>query len=111
MAQNITLLVYPAKDLNAGKAFFNKFLGVEPYVDGAYYVGYKTKNDLEIGLDPNGQAVIGYVEVQDIEESLQSLLDAGTSAFQSVQDVGGGMLIAQVKDVNGNVLGLRQQPK
>jgi predicted enzyme related to lactoylglutathione lyase len=110
MAQNITLLVYPAKDLNAGKAFFNRFLGVEPYVDGAYYVGYKT-NDLEIGLDPNGQAVIGYVEVQDIEESLQSLLDAGASAFQGVKDVGGGMLIAQVKDVNGNVLGLRQQPK
>ena len=110
MAQNITLLVYPAKDFNAGKAFFNNFLGVEPYVDGAYYVGYKT-NALEIGLDPNGQAVIGYVEGQDIEESLQSLLDAGASAFQGVKDVGGGMLIAQVKDVNGNVLGLRQQPK
>ena len=109
MAENIKLLVYPAKDLNAGKAFFNKFLGVEPYVDGAYYVGYKV-NDLEIGLDPNGQAVIGYVEVQDIKENLQSLLDAGASAYRDVKDVGGGMLIAQVKDVNGNVLGLRQQP-
>jgi predicted enzyme related to lactoylglutathione lyase len=108
MAENIKLLVYPAKDLNAGKAFFNKFLGVEPYVDGGYYVGYKLK-ELEIGLDPNGQAIIAYVDVQDIRESLQTLLDSGASTYQDVKDVGGGLLIAQVKDTNGNVLGLRQQ--
>jgi hypothetical protein len=86
MAENIRLLVYPAKDLKAGKAVFNTFLGVEPYVDGDYYVGYKV-NELEIGLDPNG----------------------GASTYQDVKDVGGGMVIAQVKDTNGNVLGLRQQ--
>jgi predicted enzyme related to lactoylglutathione lyase len=108
MAENIKLLVYPAKDLNAGKAFFNTFLGVEPYVDGGYYVGYKV-NELEIGLDPNGQAIIAYIDVQDVKESLQTLLDSGASVYQDVKDVGGGMLIAQVKDTNGNVLGLRQQ--
>lgn len=108
MAENIKLLVYPAKDLNAGKAFFNTFLGVEPYVDSAYYVGYKV-NELEIGLDPNGKAIIAYTDVQDIKESLQTLLDSGASIYQDVKEVGGGLLIAQVKDTNGNVLGLRQQ--
>lgn len=107
MAENVKLLVYPAKDLHAGKAFFNTFLGVRPYVDGAYYVGYKV-NGLEIGLDPHGQAVIAYIEVQDIKKSLQTLLDAGASTHQDIKDVGGGMLIAQVKDANGNILGLRQ---
>jgi predicted enzyme related to lactoylglutathione lyase len=110
MADNIKLLVYPAKDLTAGKAFFNTFLGTQPYVDGAYYVGYKV-NELEIGLDPNGQAIIAYKEVEDIQESLQTLLDAGASTYQDIKDVGGGMLIAQVKDTNGNVLGLRQLPR
>jgi predicted enzyme related to lactoylglutathione lyase len=110
MAENIKILVYPAKDLNAGKAFFNTFLGVEPYVDGAYYVGYKV-NDLEIGLDPNGKAIIAYIDVQDIKESLQTLLDSGASIYQDVKEVGGGLLIAQVKDTNGNVLGLRQQTR
>ena len=70
MAENIKLLVYLAKDLNAGKAFFNTFLGVKPYVEGVYYVGYKV-NELEIGLDPNGQAIIAYMDVQDIKESLK----------------------------------------
>ncbi|HUD11588.1 MAG TPA: glyoxalase [Candidatus Saccharimonadia bacterium] len=110
MAENIKLLVYPAKDLNAGKAFFNTFLGTQPYVDGAYYVGYKA-DELEVGLDPNGEAIIAYIEVQDIKASLQTLMEAGASTHQDVKDVGGGMLIAQVKDTNGNVLGLRQQPK
>lgn len=41
MAENIKLIVYPAKDLNDSKAVFNKFLGVEPYVDGGYYVDIK----------------------------------------------------------------------
>ena len=107
MAQNVKLLVYPAKDLAAGKAFFKTFLGVEPYVDGDYYVGYKVDN-MEIGLDPNGQEIIAYIEVADIKASLQNLLDAGASTQQEPTDVGGGMLIAKVKDANGNVVGLRQ---
>lgn len=110
MAENIKLLVYPTKDLKAGKAFFSTFLGTQPYADGDYYVGFKADN-MEIGLDPNGQAIIAYKEVQDIKSSLQTLLGAGASTYQDVKDVGGGMLIAQVKDTNGNILGLRQLPK
>jgi predicted enzyme related to lactoylglutathione lyase len=110
MAENIKLLVYPAKDLDSSKAFFNTFLGVEPYVDSAYYVGYKL-NELEIGLDPNGQAIIAYIDVHDVKESLQTFLGSGASIYQDIKEVGGGLLIAQVKDANGNVLGLRQQPR
>jgi predicted enzyme related to lactoylglutathione lyase len=110
MAQNIKLIVYPARDLEKAKALYGKYLGVEPYVDGPYYVGYKV-NDLEVGLDPNGQAVVAYIDVADIESYLQALVDAGATTHQDIKDVGGGLLIAQVKDANGNVLGLRQPPK
>lgn len=110
MAENIKLLVYPTKDVKASKAFFNTYLGTEPYVDGDYYVGYKT-DSLEVGLDPSGAEIIAYIEVQNIKKSLQTLLDTGSSTHQDIKDVGGGMLIAQVKDTNGNVLGLRQLPK
>jgi predicted enzyme related to lactoylglutathione lyase len=110
MAQNIKLIVYPAKDLEGAKALFGKFLGVKPYVDGPYYIGYKL-NGLEVGLDPNGQAVVGYIDVADIKATLHSLLEAGATTRQDIKDVGGGMLIAQVKDANGNILGLRQPPK
>jgi predicted enzyme related to lactoylglutathione lyase len=110
MAQNIKLIVYPVKDLEAAKTLYGKFLGVEPYADGAYYVGYKLDN-LEVGLDPNGQAVIGYIDVDDIKAYMQTLLDAGATMHQDIKDVGEGLLIAQVKDADGNVLGLRQSPK
>ena len=110
MTQNIKLIVYPVKDLEGAKTLYGKFLGVEPYVDGPYYVGYKI-NDLEVGLDPNGQEVVGYIDVADIKSYLQTLVDAGATTHQDIKDVGGGMLIAQVKDKNGNILGLRQSPK
>jgi len=109
MAKDIKLIVYPVHDLQAAKTFYGAFLGVEPYVDGAYYVGYKLGN-LEVGLDPNGQDVIGYVDVDDIKSYLQTLVDAGATTQQEPKDVGGGLLIAQVKDADGNVLGLRQSP-
>jgi predicted enzyme related to lactoylglutathione lyase len=38
------------------------------------------------------------------------LLDAGAEALQAVKDVGGGKLIASLKDADGNVIGLMQSP-
>lgn len=110
MVNTIKLIVYPVKDLDEAKALYSKFLGVEPYVDGPYYVGYKLDN-LEVGLDPNGQAVVGYVDVTDIKNRLRVLLGAGAVLHQDIRDVGRGVLIAQVKDAKGNILGLRQLPK
>jgi predicted enzyme related to lactoylglutathione lyase len=111
MAQNIKIIVYPVKDLEAAKTFYSKFLGVEPYADSPYYAGYRPTDDLEIGLDPNGQDVIGYLESADIKNDLQALVDAGATTQQEPKDVGEGLLIAKVKDADGNVLGLRQLPK
>ena len=110
MAENIKLVVYPVKDLTAAKKFFSEFLGVEPYADGEWYVGYRVDGQ-EIGLDPNGTDVIGYVEVEDIKSSLQGLVEAGGKVKQDVQDVGGGMLMAQIEDADGNVVGLRTGSK
>jgi len=91
---------------------YRKFLGVDPYADAAYYVGFRV-GDQEIGLDPNGHkkgmtGPIRYRQVEDIKRSLQALLDAGAQAQQEVTDVGGGKLIASVKDADGNMIGLLQ---
>ncbi|MCU1489278.1 MAG: hypothetical protein JWM85_683 [Acidimicrobiaceae bacterium] len=106
MAQDIKLIVYPAKDLESAKAVFSSFLGAEPYADAPYYVGYKTASQ-EVGLDPNGQAIVSYIDVTDVKNSLQALLDAGAVIQQEIKEVAPGMVIAQVKDLNNNVLGLR----
>src|SRR5690554_4079442 len=73
-----------------------------------YYVGYRV-GDLEVGLDPNASGgPIAYVDVEDIRASLAGLTSTGAEVVQDVRDVGNGLLIAQVKDAGGNVVGLRQ---
>lgn len=109
MARNIKLLVYPVKDVEKAKAFYSKYLDVEPYVEGPYYVGYRV-GDQEVGLDPNSKiGPIAYTDVKDIKSSLQAMVKVGAEVVQDVKEVGGGLLIAQVKDVDGNVVGLRQE--
>ena len=111
MSQGMRLLVYPVKDIAKAKAFYRELLGVEPYADAPYYVGFRT-GELEIGLDPHAQTSgpLAYWEVKDIKARLRELLDAGAVTEQDVKDVGGGKLIAKVKDADGNVIGLMQSP-
>jgi predicted enzyme related to lactoylglutathione lyase len=114
MNQGIRVFIYPVKDIAGAKTLYSQLLGVEPYVDEAYYVGFRV-GDQEIGLDPNGHnqgmtGPVGYWEVNDISKSLQSLLDAGAQIQQEVKDVGGGKLIASVKDADSNIIGLVQSP-
>jgi predicted enzyme related to lactoylglutathione lyase len=106
MAHTIPLIVFPVKDLEKAKTFYNTYLGTEPYVDGAWYVGYKL-DGLEVGLDPNGTAVVSYIDTDDITASLKTLQDAGAKITMEPKDVGGGLLVAQV-EIEGNTMGLRQ---
>ncbi len=109
MNQGIKIVVYPVKDINKAKALFRELLGVEPYADAPYYVGFKV-GDQDIGLDPNGhpEGMTAYYRVDDIQKSLQSLLDAGAQQVQGIKNVGGGRLVASVKDENGSIIGLVQ---
>ncbi len=109
MNKGIRTIVYPVKDIAKAKALFRELLGVEPYADDPYYVGFKVGNQ-DIGLDPNGhkEGMTVYYHVDDIKKSLKSLLDAGAKQVQEIKDIGGGGLIASVKDADGNIIGLIQ---
>jgi predicted enzyme related to lactoylglutathione lyase len=114
MNQGIKLFLYPVKGIAHAKALYGSLLGTEPYVDKAYYVGFRV-GDQEIGLDPNGHnkgmtGPVGYWQVKDIKKSLRSLLDAGAQVQEEVKDVGGGKLVASIRDADGNITGLIQSP-
>ncbi|HEY3504285.1 MAG TPA: VOC family protein [Actinocatenispora sp.] len=114
MSDGMTTILYPVTDLDAAKATFRALLGVEPAQDTPYYVGFEVGGQT-IGLDPGGhqrgmRGGVGYVEVDDIAGRLQALLAAGAETVEDVHDVGGGKLIASVRDADGNVLGLMQTP-
>ncbi|MGC9539102.1 VOC family protein [Streptomyces sp. UG1] len=114
MTAGVSTIIYPVKDLDRAKALFGALLGTEPYADEPYYVGYKDAGQ-DVGLDPNGHAKgmtgpVPYWHVADIRATRAALLQAGAESLQDVHDVGGGRLIASVKDADGNLLGLLQDP-
>ncbi|MDQ1043086.1 VOC family protein [Streptomyces sp. V4I2] len=112
MTAGLNTIVYPVKDIARAKALFSALLEVEPYADEPYYVGFKDAGQ-DVGLDPNGHAKgmtgpVPYWHVSDIRGRLAALLDAGAELLQDVQEVGGGRMIASVKDADGNLVGLVQ---
>jgi predicted enzyme related to lactoylglutathione lyase len=114
MTSGMRTVIYPVEDIAQAKALYGTLLGVEPEMDEAYYVQFRI-GDQQVGLDPNGHSQgmtgpVGYWDVDDIEQSLRLLLEAGAEAQQAIRDVGGGKLIASVKDADGNVTGLVQSP-
>jgi len=114
MNLGIRTVIYSVKDIAKAKKLYSKLLGIKPFMDEAYYVGYNV-GDQEIGLDPNGHkqgmtGPVSYYHVDDIKKSLQLLLDAGAQIQQEFKDVGGGKLIASAKDTDGNLIGLIQLP-
>jgi predicted enzyme related to lactoylglutathione lyase len=122
MSHGIKTIIIPVRDLAAAKALYGTVLGVEPYADEPYYVGFRVGEvgevgdggGQEIGLDPNGHnhgmtGPVGDCRVGDVAATLRQAVDAGWRTRQGVKDVGGGQLAAIVEDPNGNVLGFLQR--
>ncbi|MCH6161792.1 VOC family protein [Streptomyces marispadix] len=115
MSEGVRTVIFPVAHPHLGSTrdLFRALLRVEPYIDEEYYVGFRTGGQ-EIGLDPNGHSKgmtgpVDYWHVEDVEESVATLTDAGAELFQEVQDVGEGKRIAAVQDADGNVIGLLQE--
>lgn len=112
MSQGIQTILFPVENADSTKALFIKLLGEEPIADTPYYVGFKVAGQ-DIGLVPGGHAQgmpgpVAYLHVDDIKGSQQQVHDAGGETVVDVRNVGGGRLVAIVKDAEGNVFGLLQ---
>jgi predicted enzyme related to lactoylglutathione lyase len=109
----VSLIIYAVDDMTIAKKFFSTLNGSDPYVDSPQYTGYKV-GDVEIGLIPKylgAPSVLAYWDVDDINATISSLVDAGGSVAQEPRDVGYGLLVASVNNGNGATIGLRQKPK
>jgi predicted enzyme related to lactoylglutathione lyase len=109
MNNGIKTILYPVKDMAQSKSMFAKLLGVEPYADSPYYIGFKV-NDQDVGLIPQSPegGVTAFFHVDDIKSYLQILTDAGSVIIRDINNVGGGRLVASVKDSSNNLIGLVQ---
>ncbi len=110
MPDGLNTIMFPIGDLARARAVYRELPAVQPSMDEPYHVGFDGDGQ-HVGLDPNGHASgmtgpVGYWHVSDITSSLHALLDAGADTVQDITDVGGGKLIATVRDADGNVIGL-----
>jgi lactoylglutathione lyase len=55
-------------------------------------------------------AGVAYWGVEDAHAAYQRLIELGATPVEKVQDVGGGILVGEVRDPFGNVLGVIYNP-
>jgi len=108
--------IYHVDDIDAGKAWYSEVLGVKPYFDEPFYVGFNV-GGYELGLHPGaGQSAekadgaVAYWGVENAAEVFRRMLELGATIHEEVQDVGEGIKVAAVQDPFGNVLGIIENP-
>lgn len=113
MILGLRTAIYPVPDLTAGKAFYSAVLGVEPYFDEPYYVGYQV-GGFELGLlpdeTPHADGCEALWGVADADAAYAQLLALGAKPLVPVKDVGGGIRVADVLDPFGNRFSIIENP-
>ena len=114
--QGLRTVIYHAPDLARTKAWYSEVLGIEPYFDQPFYVGFNV-GGYELGLDPDASSTPGgnggvaaYWGVVDAEATFRRLIELGAKERSAVQEVGEGIRVATVFDPFGNILGVIENP-
>jgi len=115
MIQGLRTVIYHVADLEKAKQWYSNILGVQPYFDQPFYVGFNV-GGYEFGLDPDlsgitkGNNVVAYWGVEKIETAYKRMLEFGAKKNSEIQNVGGNIQVATVIDPFGNVFGLIENP-
>jgi len=109
-------VIYHAPDLAKAKAWYSKVLGIEPYFDQPFYVGFNI-GGYELGLDPDAASTPGgkggsvaYWGVADARAAFERLISLGATERSAVHEVGEGIRVATVFDPFGNIFGIIENP-
>jgi catechol 2,3-dioxygenase-like lactoylglutathione lyase family enzyme len=105
-------VIYPAPDLDAAKAWWTGLLGIDPYFDQPFYVGYSV-GGYELGLLPTADPADGaltYWGVADVAAAVAAAVALGATEHAPVADVGEGIVTATVRTPPGAILGLMYNP-
>ena len=106
---------YYVSDIAKARDWYTSILGFGPYFDQPFYVGFNV-GGYELGLQPSeattgkAEGVVAYWGVNDAAAALKHLLEKGATPHEDVQDVGGNIKVATVKDPFGNIFGVIENP-
>jgi len=113
MLLGLRTAIYPAPDLDAAKQWYSEVLGLQPYFDEPFYVGFQV-GGFELGLLPDAAPGTSGPQalwaVADAELAFARLIELGATELEAVTDVGGNIKVAAVCDPFGNRLGIIENP-
>jgi predicted enzyme related to lactoylglutathione lyase len=117
MIKGLATVIYHVSDLDKAKAWYATAFGQQPYFDEPFYVGFNI-GGYELGLNPDLSVAppgpggaIAYWRVPDITQAVAHFQASGASLRAPIQDVGGGIRVAEVSDPFGNLIGLIENPQ
>jgi predicted enzyme related to lactoylglutathione lyase len=116
MFLGLRTVIYHVDNIDKAKQWYANALGVQPYFDQPFYVGFSI-GGFELGLDSDmkgvskGNNVVAYWGTEDIEKALARLLEIGAKENSGIQDVGGDIRLATVTDPFGNIFGIIENPQ
>lgn len=102
---------YGAPDIVAARDWYQDAIGLAPYFDQPFYVGFEV-GGYELGLVPDEPPNTGGVAwgVADIHASFAHFLAKGATPTEEPHCVGDDIWTARVRDPFGNILTLLQNP-
>lgn len=115
MFQGLRTVIYHVDDLEKAKKWYGQALGIEPYFDQPFYVGFNI-GGYELGLDPDmsgvskGNNAVAYWGVKNAAAAYDRMIELGAAKHSEVQEVGGGIRVATVKDPFENIFGIIENP-
>ena len=112
MFLGLRTVIYPAPDLPAATAWWRGVLGIDPYFEEPFFVGFSV-GGYELGLDPQGRAgdpPRTYWGVPDAEAALAQLEAAGATVSEALTDVGDGIRLGVVVAPTGWAVGIIENP-
>ena len=103
-------------DIAKAKEWYTKVLGIAPYFDEPFYVGFNVAG-YELGLQPAegspvavADGIVAYWGVDDVHAAWSELLAHGALPVEEPADVGGEIVVATVRDPWGNAFGIIYNP-
>ena len=110
--QGLRTVIYPAPDLEAAKGWWSSLLGLAPYFDEPFYVGFEVAG-YELGLLPTAplsEGALTYWGVEDVAWAVAEARELGATEHAPVAEVGGGIVTATVVTPPGPILGFIYNP-
>jgi predicted enzyme related to lactoylglutathione lyase len=112
---NLQTCIYQVENLDKAKAWYTDVLEATPYFDEPFYAGFSVSG-YELGLvagateAPEKPRVWPYFGVADAQAEYDRLIKLGGTALEPPHEVGGGIVVAAVRDPFRNPFGVIKNP-